>query len=322
MRETEYAFAVAKVRANETSLLTAADLEGLIAAKDSDAALKLLTDLDYADFTFADVDEVLKIKEKSAFEFICDIAPDKNLFDFLVVKNDFHNIKAVLKAMVSGDDYSSFTLEPCLIEPDAIAKAVGEKDFSSLPVWAREPVRAGFELITETMDGQRLDIHLDRQYLITSFNMAKESKEDFSISLVDRQCAIANMQTVARAIEIGKEKEFIKDALVPCTLIDNDRLVLAALEGKKELAEYIKESGFADAAENLLKDMVAFERSLDDLLIDFVGSARYQSFGISPLIAYYLAKVSEIKTIRILISLKRCGMGENEIRERVRKLYV
>ena len=66
MRETEYAFAVAKVRANESSLLTAADLEGLIAAKDLDAALKLLTDLDYADFSLADIDEVLKQKEKSA----------------------------------------------------------------------------------------------------------------------------------------------------------------------------------------------------------------------------------------------------------------
>lgn len=322
MRETEYAFAVAKVRANESSLLTAADLEGLIAAKDLDAALKLLTDLDYADFSLVDIDEVLKQKEKSAFEFICDIAPDKNLFDFLIVKNDFHNIKAVLKAIVSNVDYSPFVLEPCLVEPEIIKTAVEEKNFSLLPDWAVEPVKQGFNLLTETMDGQRLDIYLDKQYLTVAFNMAKESKEEFSFALVNRQCAIANMLVVSRAAEMGKEKAFIKDALVPCDLFDNDRLVSAALEGKKELAEYIKESGFTDVSENLLKGMVAFERSLDDLLIDFVTSARYQSFGVSPLIAYYLAKVSEIKTIRILISLKRCGMGEKEIRERVRKLYV
>lgn len=322
MRETEYAFAVAKVRANETSLLTAADLEGLITAKDLDAALKLLTDLDYADFSNDDIDEVLKQKQRSAFDFICDIAPDKNLFDFLVVKNDFHNIKAVLKAMVSGGEYANLLLSPYLIEPELILKAAGEKDFSVLPDWAREPIKKGFELVTETLDGQKLDIYLDRQYLTVALNMAKESGEPFSISLADMHCAVANMQAVFRAAKMGKDKEFIKNALVPCLAFDNDRLTLAALSGKKELSEYIKESGFSDVAENLLKDAVAFERSLDDLLIDFVGSARYQSFGISPLIAYYLAKMSEIKTIRILISLKRCGMGEKEIRERVRRLYV
>ena len=48
MHETEYAYAVARIRANETKLLTRADIDQLIEAESYEAAVRLLADKGFA----------------------------------------------------------------------------------------------------------------------------------------------------------------------------------------------------------------------------------------------------------------------------------
>lgn len=322
MRETEYAFAVAKIRANENNLLTEADLEGLITADRVETAEKQLSELGFADFTDLDSDEVLKRREREAFDLICEVAPEKKLFDFLVIKNDFHNAKAILKSMVTGIDVSGYLLYPCLAEPEQIRKAAEEKNAQLLPPVLSQAVMQGYELITATMDAQALDILLDRLSLEASIQLAEQSGEAFSIGLAERIAASSDIRIACRAARMGKDAAFITGALCPCRSLDIERLALAALRGEKALAEYIAPRGFDALAEALQISDIAFERAADDLLIDYVKNARYQSFGIAPLIGYYIARISEIKTVRIILSCKRCHMPPEQIRERVRKLYV
>lgn len=322
MRDNDYLFAVAKIRVKETQLLTTAQLEATISAPDYPSAVKLLTDAGFADFGEKSEEQILSEKEEQAFEFICEIAPDKTLFDFLVVKNDFHNIKAVLKSIVANTDYSSFILKPHLIDPALIYSAATEKNYQDLPVWAVEPVKTGYELVTSTMDGQLLDIFLDKLYLETSLKMAKDSKEDFSVGLAERTLFVANLQIALRGAEMGKSKEFLTDAMADGGMIDAETLASLALEGRQPLAEKLSENGMQKIAESVLKSNLAAEKALDNFLLDYVKGAKYQSFGISPLIGYYLARINEVKTVRILLCCKRTGLTEAETKERVRNLYV
>lgn len=322
MRETEYAYAVAKIRANEVGLLSASGLDAVITAPDYSAALKSLTDMGYADFSESDPDDILKSKEREAFDLICEVAPDKDLFDFLVVKNDFHNIKAVLKALVMNTDYSPYLLKPCLLDSELIYKAATERDAKILPDWAGSPVLKGYDLAVSTMDGQLLDVYLDKCYLETSLNMAKQSREDFSVGLAERTVLVADLQIAMRGSEMGKSPKFLKEAMAHCGFIETDKLVNKALEGKSELADYIAEKGFEALADGVRISDKAFERAADDMLMDYVKGARYLSFGIAPLIGYYLARISEVKDLRIILCCKRTDMSKKEIRERVRKLYV
>ena len=41
-----------------------------------------------------------------------------------------------------------------------------------------------------------------------------------------------------------------------------------------------------------------------------------------PIIAYYLARQNEIKTVRIILTAKANGFSEEATRERVREMYV
>lgn len=322
MRDTDYVYAVAKIRANELNLLQNAQLEAAIATPNYAAAVKLLTEVGFADFSEKSEEQILKEKEEQAFEFICEIAPDKNLFDFLVVKNDFHNIKAVLKSLVADVDYAPFVLEPCLIPPEDIYRAITEKNFEKLPDWAIKPIKKGYELVTATLDGQILDVYLDKCYLEESLKMAKKSNESFSVGLVERTIFIANLQIALRGADMGKSKEFLKDAMAEGGIIDNDRLISLALESRQALADYLRENGLSLIAEGILKSNSAAEKAADNHLMNYVKGAKYESFGISPLIGYYIARCNEVKTVRILLCCKRTGLSEAEIKERVRELYV
>ncbi|MEG1437195.1 MAG: V-type ATPase subunit, partial [Oscillospiraceae bacterium] len=60
----------------------------------------------------------------------------------------------------------------------------------------------------------------------------------------------------------------------------------------------------------------------DDLIMNCIKPARYKAFGVDPIVAYYLAKDAEIKSVRIILSAKLNHLPADIIRERVRALYV
>ena len=50
--------------------------------------------------------------------------------------------------------------------------------------------------------------------------------------------------------------------------------------------------------------------------------AALKAFGVEPLAAYFIAKETEIKNLRILVTCKEFGADNDIITERMRKLYV
>ena len=72
----------------------------------------------------------------------------------------------------------------------------------------------------------------------------------------------------------------------------------------------------------LEKSSAAFEKGVDDRVIELMKKAKYVFFGFEPVAAYYYAKTAELKTVRAVLFAKQAGIGEEAIRERVRELYV
>lgn len=322
MKDTEYAFAVAKIRANENNLINAQTMENVITAQDFASAKRLLSEAGFADFSAGDVDEILSKKSRDAFELIVSCAPDRQCLDFLIVKNDFHNIKAFLKSMATRQDCEKYLLSPSIISYETLKKALEQKDYKLLPDFAAESAKHAYDVLMRTMDGQLVDIILDKASLEAQLTLAKLSKDAFSIKLANQTIAVTDIKIALRAQRTGKEKSFYEDALAKCDLFSVDSLISASLSGLDDLAEFVKQEGFAILSECMKKSDTAFEKQIDDMLIDYVKNARFQSFGIAPLIAYYFASESEIKTIRIILSCKKNGFDVQKIRERVRKLYV
>ena len=96
----------------------------------------------------------------------------------------------------------------------------------------------------------------------------------------------------------------------------------AAVAGEHDFIEYISHTKYSDAAQLLSSSTSAFEKWCDDEIIKYIQSAKMTAFGISPLIAYILAREMEIKAVRIILSGKHNNLPQETIRERLRETYV
>mgnify|MGYP000845338050 FL=1 len=63
------------------------------------------------------------------------------------------------------------------------------------------------------------------------------------------------------------------------------------------------------------------EKARDDYLLSLVNGHRHDVMTIFPVVGYYLARDREAKAVRLIITVKRNGLDDNLISERLRELY-
>ena len=211
-------------------------------------------------------------------------------------------------------------LKPSVCDPSDFVKALGDKAFNEIDFGFGEILKEAYSIVTETMDGQLLEIYLDRKCIEKSVELAKKSGDDFSEKLAVRMAVLANIKIALRCKSSGKDGEFIMNALADIPAFDKKALCEAALEDR--ISSFVSSLGFEKLSESVNLGSAAFEKTCDDMLIDMVKDAKYKCLGISPLVAYYFATDAEVKTVRIVLSCKKNGIDNEIIRERVRVLYV
>ena len=108
------------------------------------------------------------------------------------------------------------------------------------------------------------------------------------------------------------------------------RLKLELLENKFEPERIVLQFKYTDfnqlvsaGLEHFRKtgSLFALEREIDNFLTETVKKAKYQSFGIEPLIGFCIAKEVEVKIIRLISTGKRMRLRPEEIKERLRLPY-
>lgn len=322
LKDTEFAYAVARVRSNESRLLSSTVIDGLINAPTYKDALKILGEAGYGDFSKYDEEKLLSDVQEKAFKLIYEAAPDKSCLDFLIVKNDFHNIKALLKCMVSGKKSDGLLLTPSVLNTQELVTSLETKQFEDLKKPFCTIVRQAYELITATMDGQKLEVFLDRKCFEVSLEFAELSKDAFSIEFSRLMVILSDIKTALRCINNHKDKDFILSALCPVSGYNTDELCDACVLGVDALCSYVERAGLGKLSDSIKQSYAAFEKTIDDMLVEKIRHAKYQCLGIAPLIAYYFATDAEVKTVRIILSCKKNGIETEKIRERVRELYV
>ena len=75
-------------------------------------------------------------------------------------------------------------------------------------------------------------------------------------------------------------------------------------------------------SDKLRKSPSAFERWCDNRMIESLKSQKYETFSVGPLLAYLVARETEIRTVRIILTGKQNGFSDDAIRERIREMYV
>ena len=304
----------------ENKMLTMNDYESLLSAPDFNTALKIITDKGYG----KDIDGEVTIERllESELQKIWAEAeaslPEEAPLDILKYKNDFHNLKTILKAFLTNAEWESLMLSPSVTEPEIIFDAVKKADFSDLPEFLKETSKIAYEIVTREHDGQKTEIYIDKKTYEEMLKCAYGNS--FLTEWIEKNIIFANLLIAIRAM--GKSREFIKDAFIPTDKLNLSKLTDAAIDGIDAISDFLSGLGFSDGVEALENSFGDFEKWCDNKKMEYLKLAKNKFFGFEPIMAFILGKESEIQAVRIILSGHKNNIPSEILRERLRDQYV
>lgn len=311
MSTIKYANAVAAVKAMENTLLTRNDMEQFISASSADEINSLIS---------AKKGDTVSLE--NVWEMLRDYAPDSRELEILLYKNDFHNLKAALKAMISGREPQNYYIRPTNLDLNHLAQILSEKNYSSLPDFISETAEQAYELIVSTSNGQLVDTFIDTSALMAMQRSSADFGSEFMQKYAGLMTVCADIKTAYRLSRMKKNKSFIESAVCGSSEIDKETLVRETLGGTENLLNFLDSTPYSDVVPLLRNSPAQFEKWCDDIIMELAETAGMKSFGTEPLIAYYIATEAEVKNLRIITVCREFGADRETITERMRKLYV
>lgn len=322
MSNTNYTFAVARVRAMEPALFTNAVIDQLAACKTYEECMRFLEDKGWGNGEAKqDADQILSAERAKIWETVEELGVPMETFEVLSFPNAFHNLKTAIKESLADTPRDEFYYENTVPSREELREIIKEKDFGRLPGSMETAAKDAYETLMHTKDGQLCDVIIDHACLEAIIKACEEA--DDVIKMYARiTVAVANIKIAVRCQKTGKSVEFMMRALTACEGMQPELLAKAALGGMDSLCDYLQSCGYGAAAEALKISPSAFERWCDNYLIEMLQSQKYESFSVGPVIAYIIARENEIKTAGIILAGKRNGLPEQFITERIREMYV
>ena len=123
-------------------------------------------------------------------------------------------------------------------------------------------------------------------------------------------------------MKLRKSADFIIDSMAECESINSKALAFSALKGIEEICSYLSSTDYKAAIPAISESLSAFEKWCDNYIISKMRESKSDPFSIGPLVAYIIAKETEIKAVRLILTAKINELDESVIRERIRDMYV
>lgn len=314
LKDADYAYAVARIRANEAKLLSKQDIDGLLASGSCEKCIARLADKGWGSRNGAAVSESAMLKSEYArtWELIEELAPDISVFRFITVKNDYHNLKAALKARLAVTGWEHMRLTPCEVSSEDMSKAVSDKQFGLLPGDMPKAAEEAYEALITWVDGQMCEMILDRAALEASYAEAKK-QGGLAEGLALNELFASDIKVAYRGAAMKKNAASVKKALAECPGLDTGRLAMCAAEGTGAVAEYLADTD-RDAAETLGKSLREFEILMSARQDKLLEEHKYDTLGSAPLISYIWRREREIADVRLILAGLRNGVDPETVR--------
>lgn len=338
----DYTYSVGRIRALENLLLKDNEVERMMLGESPEDAFKILNELDFADNkagikSASDFQKVLDSGLKDIKDLYEKILPNKKALDFIFLEYDFHNIKTLLKAKLSG---KSFEEVEALISDLGIIKIealktfiIEEKDAEfGLPKKAGEYLKkkirkTEFLFKKENKNPEVIDLYLDQKLMKILFGIAQDLKSDFLIEYIRRFVDLNNIKLLFRMKHQGKEIHLFEIAFIWNGTIPYSKLQAAYKEPLEKFPDIMKSSPYAKIVstgyQHYIEEnsFIYLEREIENYLVDYIRRAKQTAFGAEPVVAYFLANKNNALVIRMIMVNKLNGIPAEEIQKRIRKLY-
>lgn len=318
----QYTYAVARIHAKESSMLSTQDMERLMSAAGFNEAVGILAEKGYDTTESKGSDEILACEREKTHKLISELVGDMSAFDIFFLENDFQNLKAAVKSAVSSEAGGNIYVNDGTVSKELIDSAVKNREFDKLPEFLRDIAEKALKALLETNDGGLCDLMIDRAYLEQLLKKGQKSDSEMVKRYAELYTAMSDIRIAVRGCRLEKSREFFKRSLVECKTLSADSLAEAAAKSMDDLYDYLQMTDYSAAVEVIKESYVAFEKWCDDKIMDELRKEKYNNFTIGPIAAYILAKEAELKAVGLILTAKQNNLEMSVIRERLRELYV
>lgn len=320
MNNTKYTYAVARIRANETGLLTDTDYDMLINASDKESVIRILNDKGW-NINAKHIYKSLEDELSKVWDLISESVPDITLLNSLITENDFFNLKAALKANFSNLPIDNYYIKPCTFDTTALTYAVTHNEFKDIPEHIRYTAKKAYNSYAENSSGQDSEIIIDRACLETCVSFSEKSGSELLKKIMIIKCVQANIKTAKRCLLRGKTVDFTKEALAVCPGIDNDELIETVNDDDK-LIQFISKTPFSYMKNAVTESFTEFENFCYDYSVNLTKASKWDIDGPDPVVSYWIIKSNEIRNARVILSAKANDLTVENLRKRVRGINV
>lgn len=320
----KYAYPTAKVRSLELSMIPRGTFVDMANAASFAEAAELLAGTEYAvDAKAASdaIEQMLMARRTETRELFAQLMPDDRVVQFLRMREDFTNMRLAIRRVVTdkplGLDYSNEGNVPA----DEFGEIFEQENYERFPEYLQNAVEAAILGYYEHKDIRRIDYELDRIEAQIRLQRAFEIKNEFLISLVRIRIDLYNIRTMLRLkmAERQEETRFFVDG----GFVDTDKYKQGLEAGIETIPALFFATPFHELLEASIgylrseKSFLRLEKECEDYVKGFLKTTRSVAAGPQPVVAYFLMKEAEIRTVRMVLTGKKNGLSPKLILDRL-----
>lgn len=332
MDRMDFTHAVARLRVIETKLLDKVKIERMIESPSLEDAIKVLSETQYNDSIsllkrVEDYEAALSEELKKLYSLMYEVSPYKLIVDIMSLKYDYHNIKVLEKSKIINSDLSSLLIPLGTVDVDVLKTSIVTNDLRNLEPIMREAIKKTEIDFEETKDSQNIDIILDKYQYKDMLEKAKTCEVDFIEGYVRRVIDLTNIKTMLRVKSQDKDMKFLEKVIIEDGYISKAILLEGLSVSFEAFIKKVSKYGYDKVLNSVLEDFnlskkyTSIEVHSDNYLMDYIKNAKRVNFGPEPIIAYTMARETELKIVRIILAGKLNKVDSNIIRERLRDIY-
>ena len=303
MRDTNYAYCVARVRAAESKMLSQDDFSRLKGFKNTLEAIRFLKEKGWTSSDKDSIREVISFEKENLWRLLNESVPDKNELGVLCTLNDFFNIKAAVKCLLTDTTFENYIMMPTTLDVALLKDNLLKRDFYAAFKDKGETAEKAYNTAVKSESGQSTEIIIDR----AAIDYMARYGENIDDKVTSKVCSFisdtSNIKIALRCVLTGKDESFINEAIGLCRSLSREKLVASAIKGKDELYAYLDTTAYKDGAKLFEKSFSDFEKWCDERLIEIASESRYTSFSFSPVCCYYYKKLTEIKNVNMILNI-------------------
>ncbi len=328
MASNSLVYSNARVKSLENGFLSQDKINRMVFAASLEEAVRVLLESGYGAGTIADAydfETILSAEDKKVSEFMAESTVPKMGLETFLMKNDYHNAKAFVKAkyMHSNEDISYMLAPKGLVDVDELKAMIFNDNYQSLsPIMAEALSSIDSKRALGDKSPRTIDVTLDKAMYKDICKVLKSAKAPSMVKYHQANIDFSNISNFIRYKNIGFDQKAYENDFIEGGDISYDTFKALYDQPIDTLLEKLRYTKYSQVTETINpKDLVPFETAWDNYLIGIFKQDRNDVFSVAPLAGYYVAKKIEIKVVRMILILIKNKIDVNIIKQRLRDYY-